>query len=301
MFAHTVTPFCVTLHILDLFHATASLQLVHVVPPPVGDNSMMVRHNAYIDSKLRQYSFNILNHEGYHVRNMAVSPVLLPTTIDYASNISASALPLGSYMSRPNVSSTVSTEIGLGINGSIIIGTASQAPSNTSFAATKKHSLMNLTNTRLMTKTSTTSNSTQKWDLETDAACSSRLGLQHANISYPAGISACYNVRSLDDKTGTFDVDLRLYRIDTARGDWTHVQGTGMSVGLSYTAATVTLQPNRIGMKRNEASQRSSHLLESSLDIALVARGTMTAPRLLQVLLLTGQVDSRFISNFQIE
>jgi hypothetical protein len=78
------------------------------------------------------------------------------------------------------------------------------------------------------------------FDQDTTAACTSKLmTLAPANIS-PSGMAVCYNIPMLDNSTGVFMADLRVYRVADPTGDFAGVQSQDVQASLSYTSATVS-------------------------------------------------------------
>ena len=75
------------------------------------------------------------------------------------------------------------------------------------------------------------------WNATTTASCMMAIQALNGTASNPSGMAACYNVYSLNNGTGAFQVDLRLYRVAAATGDWASVKS--MSVELSYPNATI--------------------------------------------------------------
>jgi hypothetical protein len=88
----------------------------------------------------------------------------------------------------------------------------------------------------------TTSNGTTMdmaaWDRETAAACTARLAALDA-ASNPSGTAICYNVPMLNNQTGRFLADLRLYRISDPTGSFAGVLPQNLGVGVAYNGARV--------------------------------------------------------------
>lgn len=88
-----------------------------------------------------------------------------------------------------------------------------------------------------------TSNSTTnitEWDAQTMAACESALTALNGNAGNPSGMAACYNLPYLDNSTGVFQADLRLFTISAPSGSFANIPTQNVMVGLSYTGATVS-------------------------------------------------------------
>lgn len=133
---------------------------------------------------------------------------------------------------------------------------------------------------------STTANATA-WESETEAACISAL----TNLATPneSGMAVCYNLPTLDSTTGTFQADMRLYRVADATGQFAGLSADGVQVQLSYNGAMV--QP----INSNQVAKREVHSLiswpstkrEDELD-----RRAATTPALTQTYAFSGAINS---------
>ena len=77
------------------------------------------------------------------------------------------------------------------------------------------------------------------WDEQANKACRDALrNLPEA--SNPSGTCVCYNLPILDNSTGTFEADLRLFQLSEPKGDFEGIPQEKIEVELSYTGASVT-------------------------------------------------------------
>ena len=79
----------------------------------------------------------------------------------------------------------------------------------------------------------------QAWDEQTNQACIDALRLL-PQASNPSGTCVCYNLPALDNRTGTFQADLRLYRLGMPTGDFLGIPAVNIQVGLTYRGASVS-------------------------------------------------------------
>ena len=135
------------------------------------------------------------------------------------------------------------------------------------------------------------------WENDTDNACSARLYTLGGVATNPSGISACYNIRSLNNFTGAFHADLRLYRIAAATGDWTQMQSNGVSVGMAYPDATVTL--SNIVRKRGLVEFQGPIML--AIGSQLHTRTSDVAPQLLETLSFMGKIHNGSVPELYVE
>ncbi|KAJ4289297.1 hypothetical protein N0V88_007048 [Collariella sp. IMI 366227] len=77
------------------------------------------------------------------------------------------------------------------------------------------------------------------WDAAVNSACRDALrGLHHA--TNPSGTCVCYNLPLLDNSTGTFEADLRLFQLNEPGGVFEGIPQEGIEVELSYRGASVS-------------------------------------------------------------
>ena len=79
-----------------------------------------------------------------------------------------------------------------------------------------------------------------QWNAMTAQACSDAISALNGNAGNPSGMAVCYNVPFLDNSTGVFESEVRLYNLSAPVNDWTGVQASGINVTMSYLGASVT-------------------------------------------------------------
>ncbi|KAH6609839.1 hypothetical protein Trco_003185 [Trichoderma cornu-damae] len=117
------------------------------------------------------------------------------------------------------------------------------------------------------------------WNSITNAACQAHLN-SITRSSNPSGDCICYNLPMLDVTTGTFEADLRLYRVSDPREDFVGVSPSAIQVGVAYKGASVS------PMKPVTSGSSSSPFV----NITKRSDGS-DAPTLLQSYMLVGQID----------
>jgi hypothetical protein len=91
-----------------------------------------------------------------------------------------------------------------------------------------------------------------QWNGQTMAACTSALETLQGNAGNPSGMAACYNLPYLDNSTGVFQADLRLFTISAPTGAFASIPSQNVMVGLSYVGATVSAVNASALMRREE-------------------------------------------------
>ncbi|KAI9841974.1 MAG: hypothetical protein M1837_007540 [Sclerophora amabilis] len=88
------------------------------------------------------------------------------------------------------------------------------------------------------------------WDAQTNKACMHALNLLEGKPLSGSGIAVCYNLPFLDNSTGAFQADLRLYRVSPPTGAWVGVADPDIDVGLNFNGASVSSSNNNNNAKR---------------------------------------------------
>lgn len=128
------------------------------------------------------------------------------------------------------------------------------------------------------------------WDDQTESACSTALIALHSVATNPSGIAACYNIQSLDNSTGIFEVDLRLYRISAPSEGWVKLNPSSVGVGLSYVNATVSATKARKSKREDQTLPWFPAQRDEAADM-YIRRSTGVPPRRLGSMTFVGTVD----------
>ncbi|KAJ0158696.1 hypothetical protein CTA2_11068 [Colletotrichum tanaceti] len=122
------------------------------------------------------------------------------------------------------------------------------------------------------------------WEVETSHKCID--ALSHLDqASNPSGTCICYNLPSLDAKTGVFEADLRLYKVSEPNGDFSGIPPQNIQVGLSFNGASVSpVSADRI---RATIPRRD---VSFEVDWSRLQKRVLT-PQILQTYLFVGQID----------
>jgi hypothetical protein len=127
---------------------------------------------------------------------------------------------------------------------------------------------------RRQTATGTGAVNVTAWDAQTAAACTAQLEALNGVASNPSGLAVCYNLPFLDNTTGVFEADLRLYQIAPPTGGFANIASSNVQVGLAYDATSLISWP-----RDEEGVQRRA-----------------TAPTLVQSYAFVGQINKDLIS-----
>lgn len=130
-----------------------------------------------------------------------------------------------------------------------------------------------------------------KWEEETRAACMQTLGNLNGQASNPSGIAICYNVPFLDNSTGVFQVELRMYNVSAPVDPWQGVTAADVSMTISYLGATV--QAMNMNNTKREVSEARARARWN--DGTLVQRQTISTMTELKTLMYVGKINSNLM------
>lgn len=120
----------------------------------------------------------------------------------------------------------------------------------------------------------------QAWNEAVSTACQEALqSLPQA--SNPSGTCVCYNLPFLNNRTGTFEADLRLYRRNDPTGDFEGIPQSQIEVQLSYNGASVSELKSQErsgpagGLAARQAGSGDLRLLQSYLFVGQIDKNQM--------------------------
>ena len=218
------------------------------------------------DRQIRKDANVLLNHELYHGQTVHATSTTASSTIS-------------STQSRP--ASSFNPAI---LNHELYRAGAVTEPSTTSEVAAS---------------TTTQSVSAPKvdsatWNSQTKAACESALHNLNGKASNPAGVAVCYNLPELNNSTGAFQVDLRLYRVAAPAQGWKTVFDQTVNVALYYPGATVASQDTN--KRRRDDRMPIWNQIESVEALHLERRtDDGKPPQILQAFRLMGQINNNMM------
>lgn len=128
----------------------------------------------------------------------------------------------------------------------------------------------------------------QKWEEDTRNACMQTLSNLKGKASNPSGIAVCYNVPFLDNSTGIFQAELRMYNVSAPIDPWQSVTAADVSMTLSYLGATVQMMNTKREVSEAQMQTRWS-------DGTLVQRQTITGMTELKTLMYVGKLNSNLM------
>lgn len=132
-----------------------------------------------------------------------------------------------------------------------------------------------------------------KWEEQTKAACTTALMSLNGQASNPSGIAVCYNLPFLDNQTGIFQAELRMYNVSAPIDPWVGITAADVSMALSYLGATVQ-NMNGTFQKRE---MTWPPVKERDIDGVLVERQDAGAPSELKVLMYVGKINSNLMGS----
>ena len=137
-----------------------------------------------------------------------------------------------------------------------------------------------------------------KWEEETAAACGNAVAALNGQASNPTGLAVCYNLPFLDNTTGVFQAEVRMFNVSAPIDPWVGVSAAAISMTMSYAGATLQ-EMNGTFAKRGEIGFPSIQLREvASVEGMLVEKRQTTAvPTALKVMMYVGQINSNLMGS----
>lgn len=134
------------------------------------------------------------------------------------------------------------------------------------------------------------------WDEQATKACTAALSALPV-ASNPSGTCVCYNLPLLNNITGTFKADLRLFRISAPTGDFAGIAPQDIEVGLTYRGASVSSvsATTAAQMGSTGVGKRQDATVTTTTDTT--ANGTNPNLQHLQTYLFVGQIDADRMKN----
>ncbi|KAL2163959.1 hypothetical protein VTH06DRAFT_3172 [Thermothelomyces fergusii] len=117
----------------------------------------------------------------------------------------------------------------------------------------------------------------EEWNNMVDKACQDALRLVGVPTN-PSGTCVCYNVPLLNNRTGAFEADLRLYQLGEPTGDFQGVPQQNIEVELSYNGASVTpVNPEKgSSLKaRQEVADGEMRMVQSYMFVGQIDKDKM--------------------------
>lgn len=268
------------------------LQIGSVLPRFIkGVSSSIFGHGAYVDQTVHPTPRSFANHEQWHHRY--VIPFTNGSSVGYMTLAAPTAflrtMNLGSSSANSSGTATLVSALSSARIPRISSSTAGQtlslsSASATALQATSLAALYGPTEDLDMGKSA-------DWDDQTESACSTALVALHGVATNPSGIAACYNIQKLNFFTGSFEIDLRLYRISAPAEGWLKLDSSSVGVGLSYVNATISATTSGKAKREDQPVPWFPSQRDEAADI-YIRRSTGVPPRRLESMTFVGTVEA---------
>lgn len=141
----------------------------------------------------------------------------------------------------------------------------------------------------------TAATSMSDWNTQTEAACSQALDLLDVQNTDPSGLAVCYNLPYVDNSTGVFKADLRLYNVSAPTGAFANIPSQDVQVGLNYAEATVSVVNMSTLMSRSESEGTSLISWPRAIQKRQSTNSTGRRLNLVQSYAFVGQMNKEYI------
>lgn len=129
------------------------------------------------------------------------------------------------------------------------------------------------------------------WNASTMAACTTALVMLRGLANSPTGMAMCYNLPFLDNSTGVFEADLRLFTIGPATGAFAGVAPADVSIDVRFAGAQVQPVPVTDLVARPQVAARGLPLSWPPSKRGLFAKRADQAPVMAQSFAFVGQIN----------
>lgn len=129
------------------------------------------------------------------------------------------------------------------------------------------------------------------WNVSTMAACTTALVMLRGLANSPSGMAMCYNLPFLDNSTGVFEADLRLFTIGPATGAFAGVKPADVSIDVRFVGAQVQPVPVTDLVARPSVAARGLPLSWPPSKRGFLAKRADQAPVLSHSFAFVGQVN----------
>jgi len=134
-----------------------------------------------------------------------------------------------------------------------------------------------------------------KWEEDTKKACMETLSNLNGQASNPSGIAVCYNLPFLDNTTGVFQAELRMYNVSAPIDPWAGVTAADVNMTLSYLGATVQNMAGQF--TKRELSYPPVRKREVSHGLMIEKRQNINTMTELKVLMYVGKINSNLMGS----
>lgn len=131
-----------------------------------------------------------------------------------------------------------------------------------------------------------------EWEDQTRTACMNALANLNGQASNPSGIAVCYNLPFLDNRTGIFQAELRMYNVSAPINPWVGVTARDVSMTLSYLGATVQSMNGNFSKRDLEWPPIRANEPNNGILVERQNVNTMTE---LKVLMYVGKINSNLM------
>ncbi|KFX93843.1 hypothetical protein O988_06611 [Pseudogymnoascus sp. VKM F-3808] len=129
------------------------------------------------------------------------------------------------------------------------------------------------------------------WNASTMAACTTALVMLRGLANSPSGMAMCYNLPFLDNSTGVFEADLRLFTIGPPTGAFAGVAPADVGIDVRFVGAQVQPVPVTDLTARPQVASRGLPLSWPPYKRGLFAKRANQAPVLAQSYAFVGQIN----------
>jgi len=137
-----------------------------------------------------------------------------------------------------------------------------------------------------------------KWDAATRAACDTAIRGLDGQVSNPTGLAVCYNLPFLDNSTGVFLAELRMYNVSAPSDPWVGIRMEDINLSLFYLGAmakNITWPPVQSPSPAPNQKRKKEEVRNVLVDRQNAAPSPAGTPPMLKVHMFVGQINSNLM------
>lgn len=137
-----------------------------------------------------------------------------------------------------------------------------------------------------------------KWDAATRAACDTAITGLNGQVSNPTGLAVCYNLPFLDNSTGVFLAELRMYNVSAPSDPWVGIRMEDINLSLFYLGAmakNITWPPVQSPSPAPNQKRKNEEVRNVLVERQNAAPSPAGTPPMLKVHMFVGQINSNLM------
>lgn len=142
--------------------------------------------------------------------------------------------------------------------------------------------------------TNSTATTGSPYEAAITSSCTSALSLLAGKPESASGMSLCYNIISLNNSTGVFKSDLRLFKVAEPRDGWKNVSMKNIVPSVNWRGSGASLMGSQWGLNAPKNTTEGTNIVRR--DTHLARRAEKGGPALMESYSFIGQINPEFLN-----